>query len=148
MQGRECSEVKSKPETGLQSLGQGSRIRAWNGEGQAGSRCGVLKMGTKVCGGMGYAGEVFRMSLGRGDVWIGVPVRCYTPCNTQPLTHTMKSRTRRFKGCSTQAEVRSICLHPLRNSATAPELRNHSGTLQPLQNSTTAPELCNYQVQS
>ena len=22
------------------------------------------------------------MSLGRGDAWIGVPVRCYTECNT------------------------------------------------------------------
>ena len=24
----------------------------------------------------------FRMSLGRGDAWIGVPVWCYTECNT------------------------------------------------------------------
>ena len=30
-QGRERGEGKSKPETGLQSLGQGSQIRAWNG---------------------------------------------------------------------------------------------------------------------
>ena len=44
------------PETGL-SLGQGSQIRAQNGEGQAGSRCGVLKMGTKVCGRVGYVVE-------------------------------------------------------------------------------------------
>ena len=43
MQGRERGEGKSIPETGLRSLGQGSRIRARNGEGQAGSRCGVLK---------------------------------------------------------------------------------------------------------
>ena len=56
-QGRECSEGKSKPEMGLQSLGQGSQIGAWNREGQAGSRCGVLKTGTKVCGRAGYAVE-------------------------------------------------------------------------------------------
>ena len=29
--------------------------------------------------------EDFRMSLGRGDAWIGVPVRCYTPCNINLL---------------------------------------------------------------
>ena len=38
MQGHECGKGKSKPETGLQSLGQGSWIRARNGEGRAGSR--------------------------------------------------------------------------------------------------------------
>ena len=47
-QGRGCGEGKSMPETGLQSLSQGSRIRARNGEGQAGSRRGVLKTETKV----------------------------------------------------------------------------------------------------
>ena len=31
-------------------------------------------METKVCGREGYAVEDFRMSLGRGDTWIGVPV--------------------------------------------------------------------------
>ena len=36
------------PETGLQSLGQGSRIRAQSGEGQAGSRHRVPKTDTKV----------------------------------------------------------------------------------------------------
>ena len=45
------------PEMGLQSLSQGSQIRARNGEGQAGSRCGVRKMGTKVCGRAGYVVE-------------------------------------------------------------------------------------------
>ena len=53
MQGRKHGEGKSKPETGLRSLGQGSRIRAQNGEGWAGSRCRVPKTGTKVCGGLG-----------------------------------------------------------------------------------------------
>ena len=24
-------------------------------------------------------------SLGHGEVWIGVPVRCYTPCNTESV---------------------------------------------------------------
>ena len=81
MQGSKRGKGKSKPEMGLRSLGQGSRIRARNGEGQAGSRCGVPKMETKVCGGTGYAVGDFRTSLGRGDVWIGVPVRCYTECN-------------------------------------------------------------------
>ena len=33
-QGCECGEGKGKPEMGLQSLGQGSQIRAWNGEGR------------------------------------------------------------------------------------------------------------------
>ena len=42
---------------GLQSLGQGSQIRAQNREGQAGSRCGVPKTETKVCGKAGYAVE-------------------------------------------------------------------------------------------
>ena len=54
MQGCERGKGKSKPEAGLQSLSQGSRIRVWNGEGWAGSRCGVPKTETKVCGGMGY----------------------------------------------------------------------------------------------
>ena len=45
MQGRKHGEGKSMPEMGLQSLGQGSWIRAQNGEGWAGSRCGVPKMG-------------------------------------------------------------------------------------------------------
>ena len=72
MQGREHGKGKSMPETGLRSLSQGSRIRAWNGEGQSGSRCRVPEMGTKVCGRAGYVGE--EMSLGRGDVWVGVPV--------------------------------------------------------------------------
>ena len=39
--------------------------------------------GTKVCGGMGYAVEGLRTSLGRGDVWIGVLVQCYMECNNK-----------------------------------------------------------------
>ena len=38
MQGREPGEGNSKSEMGLQSLGQGGRIRARSGEGQARSR--------------------------------------------------------------------------------------------------------------
>ena len=38
-------------------------------------------METKVCGGTGYTVEDFRMTLGRRDMWIGVPVRCYMECN-------------------------------------------------------------------
>ena len=82
MQGCEHGKGKSKPKMGLWSLGQGSWIRAWNGEGQAGSRCGVPKTETKVCGGMGYMVGDSRMSLSHGDAWIEVPVQCYTPCNT------------------------------------------------------------------
>ena len=77
----ELGEGKSKSEMGLRSLGQGSQIRAQNGVGRVGSRCGVPKMETKVCGGTGYMVEGFRMSLGRGDMWIRVPVQCYTECN-------------------------------------------------------------------
>ena len=80
MQGREHGEGMSKSETGLQSLSQGSWIRARNGEGQAGSRMQSSENGTKVCGWMGYAVEDLRTSLGRGDAWIGVP-QCYTECN-------------------------------------------------------------------
>ena len=81
MQGHKRGEGKSKPETGLRILSQGSWIRAWNGEGRAGSRCRVPKMETKVCGGTGYVVEDFRTSLGHGDAWIGVLVRCYMECN-------------------------------------------------------------------
>ena len=65
---------KSMPEMGLQSLGQGSRIRARNREGQAGSRCGVPKVGTKVWGEGGIRGGRFRMSWGCGEVWVRIPV--------------------------------------------------------------------------
>ena len=57
MQGHERGEEKSKSEMGLQNFGQGSRIRARNREGRAGSRCRVPKTETKVCGGTGYAVE-------------------------------------------------------------------------------------------
>ena len=59
MQSHEHSEGKSKPEMGLQSLGQGSRIRAEKGEGRTGSRCGVPKMETKICGRAGIRGGRF-----------------------------------------------------------------------------------------
>ena len=82
MQGHEHGKGRGKPEMGLQSLGQGSRIRARNKEGRAGLRCGVPKTETKVCGGAGYGVEDFRMILGRGDACIGVSVQCYTECNS------------------------------------------------------------------
>ena len=81
MQGYEHSKGKGKPKMGLRCLSQGSWIRAGNREGWAGLRCGVLEMETKVCGGTGYTVEDFRSSLGRGDAWTGVPVRCYMECN-------------------------------------------------------------------
>ena len=81
MQGRECSEGMSKSEMGLWSLGQGSQIRVWNGEGRVGSSMWSSENRTKVCGWMGYVVGDLRTSLGHGDVWIRVPVRCYTECN-------------------------------------------------------------------
>ena len=47
-QGRGHGKGKSMPEMGLRSLSLGSQIRARNGEGRAGSRCGVPKTETKV----------------------------------------------------------------------------------------------------
>ena len=78
MQGRKHSKGMSKSETGSQK-------RVWNGEGQAGSSTWSSKNRTKVCGWMGYVVGDLRRSLGHGEVWIGVPVRCYTECNTYVL---------------------------------------------------------------
>ena len=50
MQGCEHDEGISKFETGLRSLGQGSQIRARNGDGWAGSSTQSSETGTKVCG--------------------------------------------------------------------------------------------------
>ena len=41
---------------------------------------------TKACGWMGYVVGDLRTSLGRGEVWIGVPVGCYMECNTVSVT--------------------------------------------------------------
>ena len=86
MQGHEHGEGMSKSEMGLWSLGQGSQMRVWNGEGQAGSSMQSSENRTKICGWMGYTVGDLRMSWGHGDVWIGVPVRCYTECNTHAAT--------------------------------------------------------------
>ena len=40
---------------------------------------------TKVCGWMGYMVGDLGTSLGHRDMWIGVPVQCYTECNTLSL---------------------------------------------------------------
>ena len=66
---------------GLQSLGQGSQIRVWDGEGWAGLSAQSSKNRTKVCGWMGYVVGDLRTSSGCGDMWIRVPVWCYTECN-------------------------------------------------------------------
>ena len=50
-QGHGMAREKSMPEARLQSLGQGSQIRAQSREGWAGSRHGVPEMETKVVGG-------------------------------------------------------------------------------------------------
>ena len=54
MQGRECGKGMSKPQAGLQSLGQGSRKRVWDGVGRGGSSMQSSENRTKVCGWMGY----------------------------------------------------------------------------------------------
>ena len=81
MQGHKRSKGMSKPETGLQSLSQGSWKRVWSGEGWAGSSTWSSKNRTKVCGWMGYAVGDLRTSSGHGEVWIGVPMWCYMECN-------------------------------------------------------------------
>ena len=70
MQGCEYGEQMSKSETGLRNLGQGSRIRVWNGEGRAGLSTWSSENRTKVCGWMGYVVGDLRMSSGCGDMWI------------------------------------------------------------------------------
>ena len=79
-QGCGCSEGKSIPEMGLRSLGQGSLIRAWNGVGRAGLRCGVLKTEIKVVEGQDMWWKVL------GGAWIvrtrGSEFWCYTECNS------------------------------------------------------------------
>ena len=82
MQGRECGEGISKSEMGLRSLSQGRWIRVWNGEGWAGSSMRSSENRTKVCRWMGYTVGDLRTSPGHGDTWIGVPVWCYTECNS------------------------------------------------------------------
>ena len=82
MQGQECSKGMSKSETGLRSLGQGRQKGVWNGEGQAGSSTRSSKNRIEVCGWMGHVIGDLRVSLGHGEVWIGVPVQCYMECNT------------------------------------------------------------------
>ena len=79
-QGRGHGEGKSMPEMGLQSLGQGSQIRVRNGEGRAGSRCGVPKMETKV-----VEERKMRWKVLEGAGVVGTresEFRCYTECNT------------------------------------------------------------------
>ena len=70
-----CKE-KSMPEAGLRSLGQGSRIRAWSGEGQAGSRHRGLKTETKVVGGWNTRWKVLEGAWVMGTH--GSEFRCYT----------------------------------------------------------------------
>ena len=78
-QGHERGEGKSKPEMGLRGLGQGSWIRAWNGEGQAGSRCGVPKMETKVVEGQDMQWKILERARAVGTR--GSEFRCYMECN-------------------------------------------------------------------
>ena len=78
--GSRRGEEKSMPEAGLQSLSQGSQIRARSGEGQAGSRHRVLKMETKVVGGRDTQWKVLE------GAWVvgtrGSEFRCCTECNS------------------------------------------------------------------
>ena len=99
MQGHKRGKGMSKSETGLQSLGQGSQIRVWNREGQAGSSTRSFKNRTKVCGWMRYTVGDLRTSSGRGDVWIGVPVRCYTECNRSSDSEDVEGITTAIVSC-------------------------------------------------
>ena len=68
------------PKVGLQSLGQGSQIRARSGQGRAGSRHRVPKMETKVVGGRDTRWKVLE------GAWVvgtrGSEFQCCMECNT------------------------------------------------------------------
>ena len=102
MQGREHSKGM-----GSRSLSQGSLERVWNGEGQAGLGTWSSKNRTRVCGWMGYTVGDLRTSSGCGEVWIGVPVRCYTECNMTTV-YTPRQDT------GTSRELNSYCTHRIR----------------------------------
>ena len=53
----------------------------WGGSGRV--EYAEFQNRTKVCEWMAYAVGDLRKSLGHGEVWIGVPVRCYMECNTR-----------------------------------------------------------------
>ena len=80
-QGCGAAREKSMPEAGLQSLGQGSQIRARSGEGWAGSRHGVLETETKVVGGWDTLWKVLERAWVVGTQ--GSEFRCCTECNKQ-----------------------------------------------------------------
>ena len=79
--GLRVQQGMSKSKMGLQSLSQGSWERVWNGEGRAGLGTRSSENRTKVCGWMGYMVGGLGTIWGHGEVWIGVPVQCYTECN-------------------------------------------------------------------
>ena len=83
MQGHGTVREKSMPKVGLRSFGQGSRIRAWSGEGQAGLRHGVPEMETKVVGGWDTQWKVLE------GAWVvgtqGSEFQCCTECNSTPV---------------------------------------------------------------
>ena len=85
--GSRHGEGKSMPKTGLQSLSQGSWIRAWSGEGRAGSRHGVPKMETKVVEDRDTRWKVLE------GAWVvgtrGSEFQCCTECNTY-MMHSYK----------------------------------------------------------
>ena len=57
---------------------------------------------------MGYAVGDLRMSLGHGDVWIGVPVRCYMECNIQDASGSQSAIVIGVK--EVYKNVRSSCV--------------------------------------
>ena len=73
------------PEMGLQSLGQGSQIRARSGEGRAGSRHGVPKTETKVVEGWDTRWKVLERAWVVGTR--GSEFQCCTECNTHGCCH-------------------------------------------------------------
>ena len=63
------------------SLSQGSWEWAWNGEGRRGSGIWSSENGIKVLRIEWIHSKGLGTNSGQGEVWIGVPVRCYTECN-------------------------------------------------------------------
>ena len=58
-----------------------------------------------------------RMSLGHGDVWIGVPVQCYTECNTSnhhsyhmgdPFVHDYSHMGYTFEGLTGRTSINEV----------------------------------------
>ena len=73
-QGRSATRKRAYPRRDYDASVRVARYGHGAEGGRAGSRHGVPKTETKVCGRVGYSVEVFIRSLGREDTWVRVPV--------------------------------------------------------------------------